>query len=59
MRDFAKPLVASLGLAILRVNVSYSTQARAAITAGKAVVHANHVSLLIGLIGAPFSRAQT
>lgn len=50
MRPLIKSAVAKMGLAVLRVNVLYSAQACEAIAGGKCVIHANHVSLLDGVI---------
>ncbi|MFX1767921.1 1-acyl-sn-glycerol-3-phosphate acyltransferase, partial [Paraburkholderia sp. A1RI-2L] len=45
-----KHCIAAFGLRALRVQVQYSTNACAALRRGRAVVHANHVSLLDGII---------
>ena len=57
VRVSIKSIVSSLGLAAFRVRVSYSEHARVAIEAGNTIVHANHVSLLDGVIVALASPA--
>ncbi|MDR5791689.1 1-acyl-sn-glycerol-3-phosphate acyltransferase [Caballeronia sp. LP003] len=57
MRQFLKTILANIGLSVFRVKVTYSAQARAAIASGKCVIHANHVSLLDGVIVALASPA--
>jgi 1-acyl-sn-glycerol-3-phosphate acyltransferase len=52
-----RSVISLLGLAAFRVRVSYSQHARTAIAAGNTIVHANHVSLLDGVIVALASPA--
>lgn len=50
MRRLIKSAIAGIGLAALRVTVLYSAQVCEALVGGKCVIHANHVSLLDGVI---------
>ena len=56
-RKIVKRCIAAFGLRVLRVQVLYSGNACATLRRGRAVVHANHVSLLDGVIVALASPA--
>lgn len=50
MKNLVRPVLAKFLLTTFRVNVKYSYEAANLLAAGNSIVHANHVSLLDGIL---------